>query len=123
MSSSIDIRTAEFLVEIKSGQASFRLAWPDDKYYDLVRSPVQVLQMDASELTKLARWDAADFPDVRRLQFQMTWFTSASAGARVDWPALPVLARKGAGLTFVDGRHRCEALEILGALRIPVIVG
>lgn len=123
MSSSVDIQAAEFLVEVKTGESPFWLTWPTDKYYGLVRSPVQVFQMDASELTRLARRDALDFPDVKRLQFQMTWLSAAAAGGRADWPALPVLARKGSGLEFVDGRHRCEALEILGATRIPVIVG
>lgn len=123
MISSVDIQAAEFLVEAKTGERPLWLTWPDDKYYGLVRSPVQVFQMDASELTMLARLRTSDFPDVRRLQYQLSWLSTAAAGGRADWPALPVLARKGDGLEFIDGRHRCEALEILGATRIPVIVG
>lgn len=119
----IGLSTAQFVVEGNDGSGEYRLVWPRESYYGLVRSPVQVLQIEASELTRLARLDASDFPDVRRLQFHVSWFMEAVSGSRTDWPALPVLVRQGDELEFIDGRHRCEALELLGALRVPVIVG
>lgn len=123
MSMGVDIRAAEFVVEVKDAGRQLRLAWPTEKYYDLVRSPIQILQMEVSELTGLARLGAPGFPDGRRLRFQMNWFAEALSGGRADWPALPVLVRKGNELEFIDGRHRCEALQALGAVRVPVIVG
>jgi len=123
MNANVDIRTAQFVVEAKGGPSPYRLSWPTDRYYDLVRAPVQVVQMDLSDLTTAARLVAPGFPEAARLAFVMHWFVTAAAGERHDWPSLPVLTRKGGELTFVDGRHRCEALEVLGAARLPVIVG
>lgn len=119
----IDLSTAQFVVEGNDGSGEYRLVWPKESYYGLVRAPVQVLQMEASELTRLARLDTSGFPDVRRLRFHVSWFREAASGSRADWPALPVLVGQGGELEFIDGRHRCEALELLGPFRVPVIVG
>jgi hypothetical protein len=119
----IDFYSTEFIVETHSETEFFRLKWPQDRYYGFVRNPVQVFHIDAIRLVNLARKDGFHVPDVDRLLFLKNWFVKAAGGSCDDWPALPVLSRVGNELEFVDGRHRCEALLILGATRIPVIVG
>lgn len=118
----VDIQTAEFVIEVKPGGPTLRLSWPQDKYYDLVRAPVQVVQMEASVLTRLAS-EVPGLPDEGRLAALSKWFTEASKGERKDWPPLPVLVKNSSGLEFVDGRHRSLVLSNFGALRVPVIIG
>ena len=125
MSDFLDFSTAEFLVELKStANITYRLRWPQDRYYGLVKSPVRVLHMEVERLVALTLLSGEEFPDKERLASLKLWLTEAAAGRRNDWPALPVLSANGAGeFEFVDGRHRCKALEELGATRVPVIVG
>lgn len=122
MDSCLDIRFAEFVVEMKPGAPNLRLSWPADKYYDLVRPPVQVLQLDVDELSRLAL-SVSGAPGEGRLHRLEAWLTEAAAGRQNTWSALPVLSRTSEGLEILDGRHRTLALSKLGALRVPVIVG
>lgn len=122
MSEGIDIQTAQFVVEVKGTSSPFRLSWPQDKYYGLVRNPVLIEFMDASELVALCRKEAPEFPDTARLEIQVNKFTQRCKQSGEQWPSLPILERSSAGFNFVDGRHRCEALYQLGATRIPVLI-
>lgn len=124
MHTQLDLATAEFVVEVKATSAArLKLSWPQDAYYDLVRSPVTILQMEATQLFALAQAAQPTYPDTARVEALKTWFVDAAAGTRRPWPAMPVLLENGGELTFVEGRHRCAALVELGAVRIPVIVG
>lgn len=122
MPEGIDIQTAQFFVEVKGASSSFRLSWPQDKYYGLARNPVLVEFMDARELVELCRTEAPGFPDSARLEFQVKTFEQCCQRTGERWPSLPVLERSSVGLNFIDGRHRCKALHQLGATRIPVLI-
>lgn len=116
-----EVGRAEFVVESKD--ATYRLRWPDDRYYGLVRNPVKILRMNTAQLVSLARATAPDFPDRGRVGYLKEWLREVARGSRQDLPALPMLSGPADELFFIDGRHRCEALAELGVEQIPVIVG
>lgn len=120
MDEGIEVGRAEFVVE--SEDATYRLGWPDDRYYGLVRNPVKILRMNTSQLVSLARATEPDFPDKARVGYLKGWFREVASGTRQDLPSLPVLSGPADELFFIDGRHRCEALAELGVEQIPIIV-
>lgn len=120
---SVDIRTARFPVTMAPGSQPLFLSWPSDRYYALVSAPVTVVHMDLAVLTMAARMDAPDFPNARRVASLAEWFARVAAGTWKYWPPMPVLSGSLSDWSFVDGRHRCEVLASLGAVRMPVILG
>ncbi len=123
MSKKLEPDGVKFAVDFKKGtDARYYLTWPKDQYYGLVESPVLVVQMEANHLSNIARRDDSSFPEATRLAFAMHWLTEAARGVRLDWPSLPILTRRGETFAFIDGRHRCEALEALEVDWIPVII-
>lgn len=123
MARCLELRTEEIIAEYKDGPSPYRLRWPDDRYYGLMSGLTQIEYLSDIELAALARVDSPTFPKKERLSVQLRWFVAAAKGQRTDWPALPVLTRKGGIIQYIDGRHRCEALAVLNVVRIPVIIG
>lgn len=99
------------------------LSWPPDRYYDLVHAPLTVVQMDIALLTAAARRDDPEFPNARRLLKLADWFARTTVGEWSEWPPMPVLGGTASNWSFIDGRHRCEVLASLGAVRLPVVLG
>jgi hypothetical protein len=122
MTEGIDISCAQFTVEVKTGPSAFRLSWPTDPYFGLVKNPVLLAYKDVAELMEVALSHQPDFLDTSRLNFLLDQFERCAKGQGQDWPSMPVLQLRGGELKFVDGRHRCQALSVLGASRLPVLV-
>lgn len=122
MSEGLDIYSAQFVVQFKTGPSRYRLGWPKDRYYGLVKGPIDVLWLSSEKLLDIALEGQPNFLNSQRLTYVLGQFEDCAEGRRPDWPALPVLVKQGEDMEFIDGRHRCTALANLGAATIPVLV-